>query len=239
MTTPFSKPPPIGKGVYARAQSVDWLSRFDFIAINAARGDAETKATALIAMGKEVWYYLDLTYWMPGQDETVTIAGLEAKILRTGAAGAICDPETGWSEFRWGVTSFPTMRHVELLATSGAWGSPQIYAPTDARLIPRWVSAYGADNVVPSVALWPGHFYVFADSRAYAAYLAALPSTRGSIGWTIDQTSDAYVNAYLAWGQVKSGLTLGPGAASGWGWAVGSVLAGAAALWWGWRKFRR
>lgn len=254
-----AKPPPVGKGVYARAQSADWLSRFDFVCINATRNDAEAVATALIAMGVEVWFYRGPDAFLPSKDEVDTVAKLEALILRTGAAGAIADPETGWNEsptsravrfasairasvargFRWGLTSFPTMRHVETMASSGAWGSPQIYAPDDARLIPRWASAFGADNVCLSVALWGGHFYVFTDVRAYAQYLAALPSTRGSIGWTTDQSTDSWVNAYLTWQQVKAGFTLGPGASTGIGWAVSSVLAGAVAVWWAWRQRRR
>lgn len=254
-----AKPPPIGKGVYARTQPVDWLSRFDFVCVNASQTVAEGTARALIAQGIEVWFYKGPSSWMPADDEVATIAGLEALILRTGAAGAIADPETGWNDsptsraqrftralaasvargFRWGLTSFPSMRHVETMAASGAWGSPQIYAPDDARLIPRWVSAFGADNVCLSVALWSGHFYVFSDARAYAQYLAALPSMRGSIGWSTDQTQDSFVSTYLSWASVKSGFTLGPGASSGWGWALASLAAGAGALWWGWRKIRR
>lgn len=259
----IGKPPPIGKGVYARAQSVEWLSRFDFVAVNAERNDAEATATALIARGLEVWFYKGPGSWMPADDELATIAGLEELITRTGAAGAICDPETGWSEsptsratrlrdalsasiqkgFRWGLTSYPSMRHVELLATSGAWGSPQIYAPADMRLIPRWISAFGADNVCLSVALWSGHFYVFDSAAAYAAYLAALPSMRGSIGWTTDQSRDDFVAAYLSWGQSKGGFTLGPGASQGSGWAwvgtIAGLAAGAGALWWAFRGRRR
>lgn len=214
--------PPSGHGVYARGQAVAWLARFDFIALNADRGDAESKAHALISAGREVWFYRMPSSWMPASDFAAAVARDEELVKATGAAGAIADPENGWRGatfaqaaalaaaleasikrgFRWGVTCFPDGikgQWMKVLSRCGAWGTPQLYRPVDVRFYDDWTAAFGARMCVPSVALWttPQDFYFTPEN--YAPYLQSMPATRGAIGWTTDQSPDSLVNPYLAW----------------------------------------
>lgn len=267
--------PPTGIGVYARDQTVDWLAQFDFVAVNATRADAVATAQALIARGKVVWGYRSPSSWLPtdtsgnDSDYEAMIARDEAFLQASGAVGSICDPETGWAGatqaqaqgladaiaasiargYKWGVTCFASGmpgRWMQILATTGAWGSPQIYhsGPEDAQYLNAWLSAFGPSGVILSVALTsasmanePG----FASAADYAAYLAQLPPTQGSIGWTTPQTSDAYVAAYLAWGRQNvssKALTTFGVSNTWWPWLLGAAAV-AAGVWWWRRKPRK
>lgn len=211
--------PPSGHGVYARGQAIDYLKRFDFVAVNLDRDDARSTARAVKAAGRGVWFYRTPGAWTPDGNDAARIALHENAIRETGADGAICDAENGWGGasaqraaglaaalsqsiargFRWGITSFPEFRHRESLALSGAWGSPQLYRPSDIALASRWVSSFGPRMVIPSVSLWPSpQDYTF-DPSNYAPYLAAMPASRGAIGWTTGAGNLWMVETYLAW----------------------------------------
>lgn len=221
--------PPSGRGVYANGSSaydVGFLSRFDFVAINARRGDAVTLARELVGRGVDVWFYDYGSGWEPGDDHATTVARYEALCDSTGAIGGIVDAEGGWHAssdttslaaaigasisrgHRWGITSFPEgLAWCQALAKVGAWGSPQMYGQTNA--VPawyeRWEAIFGARMVVPSVALWPGTVNGIPgndwarDANVYAAYLRSIPQALGAIGWTAGIPSDAMLAAFLDW----------------------------------------
>lgn len=218
--------PPRGRGVYARGQTVEWLSRFDFVALRASQGGASTKAIALRQRGVAVWFYDFPSEWMPDSNFVATVARFEHLISSTGAIGGIADPENGWVRpgatpaqsaaltkalkdsigrgFRWGITSFASAIHtpvVAALAKSGAWGTPQLYhlAPSDKGWHAQWEHAFGARMTIPSVPVWHGDYPGAATESTLGPYLATLPWAPGAIAWTTDETSDAFVRVYLAW----------------------------------------
>lgn len=219
--------PPTGRGVYARSQDVEWLARFDFVALNADRGDAGRKAIALVARGVQAWFYAMPSTWGPTDNHAIVVARFEALVDATGAAGCIADPEADgnrrWRDataaqieslrsaiadsigrgYRWGVTCFAdgiAGEWMRVLSTSGAWGSPQIYHnPGDLRWYAHWSDAFGARMAIPSVPVWHGSYPHAPDLAALPAFLAAMDAAPGAIGWTTDDTSEAWVAAYLAW----------------------------------------
>ena len=211
--------PPKGRGVYARGQSVEWLAQWDFIAINLDRGDAEYKARALVAKRKDVWFYKTPGAWTPERDLAAEISQHEEAVKATAATGYIVDAENGWPNadaaraddlaalmkasidrgFRVGFTSYPEFRWRAHLAKSGAWCSPQLYRPSDARWYGEWKSLFGTLMIVPSVSLWPEpQAYTFTPEN-YPAYLAAVPHSVGAIGWTTGEGNQWMVDDYKAW----------------------------------------
>jgi len=233
---------------------------------SAVRQDSVAAARALVAMGKPVWFYAFPSWWMPEGDDAARVRVMESLIDATGAQGAVADPENGWPGagsarvqalsdairasvdrgYKWGITSFAELYpRAAPLASSGAWFAPQIYRKNsdNVRLYAEWQNLFGASRTIPSVALWyvhltgePPDFPTMAD---YTSYLAALPAATGSIGWTTDQTSYAFVDAYLAW-QPQSGLSklFSPPSSTFLWWGLGLAAVGALA-WWGTRKLRR
>lgn len=175
--------PPSGRGIYARAQDVAFLSRFDFVALNAHRSDAPQKASQLIAAGKRVWYYSTPEHWRPNV-WGAEIGRMIRMVRSVGAEGFIADPETGWDgapdaqadtlavtlraavdteRVRVGVTSYPMWRFQSRLAShlrGRAWGSPQLYART---LPPETLARDGGADSLRSwmdawTAIWgPSH----------------------------------------------------------------------------------
>jgi len=219
--------PPAGHGVYARGQGIDYLKRFDFVAVNIDRGDARATARALKALGKGVWFYRTPGGWTPDRDDAVTIALHEDAVADTGADGSIGDAENGWPGadsiralalsdalrasiergFRWGFTSYPEFRHREIFARSGAWGSPQVYRPSDLRLWDKWSASFGMRMSIPSVSLWPSPQDYHFDQENYRPYLDAMPLARGSIGWTTGEGNGWMVSEYLSWSPSRDPVT--------------------------------
>lgn len=151
----ISAMPPVGVGVYARSQSVEFLSRFDFVALRSRNSDgsvnasAEPQAAQLKAAGTKVWLYSGPSAWRPGGIWAAEVEHMRALARRIGASGIIADPEDGWrnalaseaeslgkalaklaGDTRVGVTSFPLFPHRSALASACAgrvWASPQLY----------------------------------------------------------------------------------------------------------------
>lgn len=256
----MSNTPPIGHGVYARDQSVEWLSRFDFVVLNGERTDAPTKARALVAAGKSVWFYAFPTWWSPDGDDVERVHTMEQLIDSTGARGAIADPERGWPEagsdriqhlsnairdsvnrgYQWGITSFAEfITRATPLKSSGAWVAPQIYhnSPADnVRLYNMWRNMFGPNMIIPSVALWRLAPDFSGPMSDYAAYLSKLPPAQGAIGWTTAQTIDSMVDTYLSW-LPWANKAWNPPPGVFWPWALGAAALGLGA--WAWIRKKR
>lgn len=217
--------PPSGRGVYARDQGVDWLARFSWVALNASRSDAPAKARELIARGVRVWFYSTPERWRP-HVWPAEVVRLRDLVRATGAQGFIADPETGWPELssaeraaearalgaalrgagvRVGVTSYPlwpARRELAAALDGAAWASPQLYrdrgASTLAAWFRDWQALFGADRVIPGVALWANDDFRGADAAdRYRAYLESMPRAVGSVAWTTSSTPAHMLTAYL------------------------------------------
>lgn len=194
--------PPTGRGIYARAQSVDWLAGFDFVALHRARRDTPQKARDLMARGVSVWLYSTPAEWAPGawQAELQIIGDMA---LNLGVAGIIADPENGWPSVsravrdreasalgaglaelamstRVGVTSypaFPARRQIAAACEGRVWGSPQIYdkgysAERIFAFYSDWLALFGDARVIPSISAWP-------SSRSGSASTSRLRTREG------------------------------------------------------------
>lgn len=253
--------PPIGHGVYARDQEVEWLARFDFIVLNGVRTDAVAKARQLVQMGKSVWFYAFPSWWMPEGNDEERVRTMEQLIDSVGAHGAIADPENGWPDqpssrfqqladaisasvnrgYRWGITSFAELvPRARPLVSSGAWVAPQVYhnSPNDnVRLYNMWRRLFGSHMIIPSVALWRLAPDFSGPMSDYARYLSLLPPAQGAIGWTTGQTGEGMVGTYLAW-LPWANKSYNPPPGVFWPWAVGLGALGAG-LWAAWKWGRR
>lgn len=215
----FGNLPPKGHGVYARGQSADWLAQWNFVAINLDRGDAISTARALVGRRISVWFYKTPGAWVPSHDLDAEITQHEQAVQETGATGYIVDAENGWPGstsdradelaaairasidrgFRVGFTSYPEFRWRANLAKSGAWGSPQLYRPSDVAWFGEWKSLFGTLMIVPSVSLWPSpQNYAFTPDN-FPPYLASIPGAVGAIGWTTGEDNQWMVDDYRAW----------------------------------------
>lgn len=216
---------PSGHGVYARAQSVDWLARFDWIAVNAARFDARDVAIALKASRHKVYLTEQPGSWHP-ENALATLDRLVFRAQAWNVDGVIVDAESGWggvapdalahamvrasSKTSIGFTSYPLwpgLRSLAAIAGPSVWGSPQIYHEHPARVMQSWFATWKElfSDAIPSITLWRND--VSRTDREYAAYLAKVPSAHGYIGWTTDQTPDSMVRAYRALGLSLTGST--------------------------------
>lgn len=206
--------PPSGVGVFARAQSVEWLSRWDFVALNAKRGDTAAKARELMARGVEVWLYSTPQYWTPHAWPAELLA-IQTQVHELGVTGFIANPESSWSgkrdsaaalgtalrdaasRTRVGLVSLPMwpgLRACGEACGGTVWAAPENYAKASyqrggAPLLARWVKryrdAFGHDQVITAVSAWARvNGIVTNDAASYRTYLAAQPTTVGSIAWT-------------------------------------------------------
>lgn len=215
----FGNLPPKGRGVYARGQSVEWLAQWDFVAINLDRGDALSKAVALVQRRVAVWFYKTPGAWEPSRDLAAELAQHEEAVAQTGAMGYIVDAENGWPHAdaaradelaaliresigrgsRVGFTSYPEFRWRANLAKSGAWASPQLYRPSDVGHFGEWKSLFGSLMIVPSFSLWPSpQNYTFTPEN-YPDYLASMPHAVGAIGWTTGDGNQWMVDDVKKW----------------------------------------
>lgn len=205
--------PPQGVGVYARAQSAEWLSRFGFVALHGRRFDTPAKARALLEAGREVWLYTTPASWEP-QTFRAEVARMLRLVRELGVSGFIADPESGWRgassrvaaelgamlrdaarETRVGVTSYPLWAHRRALAAEckgAVWASPQLYAKgrNPAHLqtwFGEWQEMFGRTRVIPGIS---GTIHMrdsdprIETAEGFAWYLSTVPAAGGAIAWT-------------------------------------------------------
>lgn len=121
----------------------------------------------------------------------------------------------------YGITTVPLMRWRHLwgrILRGKAWVSPQLYPealavtgpvplPALAGFYRDFQSTWGPDSVVPSVRIWRGEpFSPWVETPAsYAAYIAALPTAPGFIGWPTNTPPEWMTLSFLNSATVKIG----------------------------------
>lgn len=218
--------PPRGVGIYARAQSVDFLARFDFVVLNGRRADSRAKGAILISGGKSVYLFSTPERWTPAAAVS-ELAFLETKAHSIGAVGIVANPERDWAlpanqraamarilstglvqvaerGLRVGLVSIPQWPALGDLELDGkVWGSPENYAKgrpagTFERRNARWREIFGEGRVINSVSGWVSHAEINTP-EGFDVYLESLPRTLGAIAWTTNNDPAWMTQALLDW----------------------------------------
>lgn len=200
--------PPSGLGPFLRDAYVP--GPWNYVLINAWRGDASALAATARAAGLGVWLYGTPDHFRPSSWRE-GLAYLLNRIDSLHADGGIVDAEDGWSgqdaeatamgaamrtassSARLGFTSIPTWGPLHAFcaaAGESVFGVIQMYGhslpgPIDAGTIrawwSRWAALFGA-RLIPAIAGWVAN-PLQQTAEGYAQYLAMLPAAPGAMVW--------------------------------------------------------
>lgn len=219
--------PPTGHGIYARALGIEYLRRFDNVAIQYTRTGSGELARALLADGVDVYAFDGPAAWRPS-DWRRTLPDILSWARAVGATGILPDPEDAWrgaraeqmsqlgralreaaAELPVCITAFPLLPHRQALAaeTKGyVSASPQLYAkghPASAlkAWFDHWEDLWGAGAVVPSVSIGSGirdaDPVAFGSAAGFHAYLESVPAAPGWWAWPTGSVPESRTRVYL------------------------------------------